>query len=52
MKEEFGKWLMDVAKYVITAVVITGLFSEVTDIQTIVILGVGISLPILLIGTN
>jgi signal transduction histidine kinase len=50
MKEEIGKWLMDIAKYVATAIVITGIFSDVTDIRAIVTLGVIICLPVLVIG--
>lgn len=29
MKKEFGKWLMDIAKYITTAVVLTSIFGEV-----------------------
>lgn len=28
MRKEFGKWLMDIAKYIITAVVISSVFGE------------------------
>ena len=28
MKKELGKWLMDIAKYITTAVVLTSIFSE------------------------
>ena len=28
MKKEFGKWILDVAKYVTTAVIISNLFSD------------------------
>ena len=31
MKKEFGKWLMDIAKYVTTAVLLSSWFSEVND---------------------
>ena len=31
MKKEFGKWLMDIAKYITTAVVLTSLFSDITE---------------------
>jgi hypothetical protein len=30
-KEEFGKWVMDVAKYVATAVILTSIFSDITQ---------------------
>ena len=29
MKKEFGKWLMDIAKYITTAVILTSIFGEV-----------------------
>ena len=29
MKKELGKWLMDIAKYITTAVVLTSIFGEV-----------------------
>ncbi len=36
LKQEFGKWFLDVAKYVLTAMLLTSLFSELT--QPIVVL--------------
>lgn len=29
MKKEFGKWLMDIAKYITTAVILASIFGEV-----------------------
>lgn len=29
MKKEFGKWLMDIAKYITTAVILTSIFGDV-----------------------
>lgn len=29
MKKELGKWLMDIAKYITTAVILTSIFGEV-----------------------
>lgn len=29
MKKELGKWLMDIAKYITTAVILTSVFGEV-----------------------
>ena len=31
MKKEFGKWLMDIAKYVTTAVLLSSWFGEVSN---------------------
>lgn len=47
MKKEFGKWLMDVAKYVLTAILLTTVFGGMEDKVLIFILGlciVGITL--------
>ncbi len=29
MKKELGKWLMDIAKYITTAVILTSIFGEI-----------------------
>ena len=31
MKHEFGKWLMDIAKYLVTAVLLASVFSEIEE---------------------
>ncbi len=31
MRKEFGKWLMDIAKYIATAVVLTSIFGSVGE---------------------
>ena len=31
MKKELGKWLMDIAKYITTAVVLTSIFGDVQE---------------------
>ena len=38
MKEALGKWLMDIAKYITTAVLLATIFGEVNDKPTIVVL--------------
>ncbi|WP_315367252.1 DUF6722 family protein [Prevotella koreensis] len=38
MKEALGKWLMDIAKYITTAVLLSTIFGEVNDKPTIVVL--------------
>ena len=41
MKKELGKWLMDVAKYLLTAVVVASLVSDLTEVKWLVyVLGV------------
>jgi len=36
---EFGKWLMDIAKYLATAVLISALFRDIHEISVIVMIG-------------
>ena len=31
MKKEFGKWLMDIAKYMVTALLLSTIFAEMND---------------------
>ncbi len=40
MKEEFGKWLMDIAKYITTAVVLTSIFGEFEQKWIVYVFGV------------
>ena len=48
MKKELGKWILDVAKYVATAVIISNLFSDMQG-NTFLIIG-GICVVAMLIG--
>ena len=38
MKKEFGKWLMDIAKYIATAVILTSVFGDMQEERLIYIL--------------
>ena len=49
MRKEFGKWLMDIAKYIATAVVLSSVFGE-ADTWVIYIAGAVSVLAILIIG--
>jgi hypothetical protein len=31
MRKEFGKWLMDIAKYIATAVILTSVFGDIEN---------------------
>ena len=31
MKKELGKWMMDIAKYIVTAVLLATVFSDITE---------------------
>jgi hypothetical protein len=35
MKKEFGKWLMDIAKYVVTVVILSSVFGTVEKVWVI-----------------
>ena len=40
MKKEFGKWLLDVAKYVATVVILSTIFSDIQEKSSIYIVGI------------
>jgi len=50
MKKELGKWLMDIAKYLATAVVISTVFSDFQEKSVVLIIGATTVLSLLLIG--
>ena len=40
MKKELGKWLMDIAKYITTAIILSSVFSDVQEKSIIFIVGI------------
>lgn len=50
MKTEFGKWLMDIAKYMVTALLLTTIFADMDEpiilysvfVLTPIVLGLGL----------
>ena len=40
MQKEFGKWLMDVAKYVATAVILSTIFRDMQEKSVFFVLGI------------
>ncbi|MBR5541760.1 MAG: hypothetical protein IKU64_05320 [Bacteroides sp.] len=50
MRKEFGKWLMDIAKYITTAVILTSIFGEI-DQKWIIYVG-GIISILLTLGVG
>jgi len=48
MKKEFGKWIMDIAKYLATAVLISAIFRDIQDKSSILVIG-GVSVALLLL---
>ena len=49
MKREFGKWLLDIAKYMVTALLLATIFKDMYD-PIIIYMVVLLSLVILLLG--
>ena len=49
MRKELGKWLMDIAKYITTAVVLTSIFGDVQE-QWIIYLGGSFAIVITLLA--
>lgn len=43
MKKELGKWLMDIAKYITTAVILTSIFGDIEE-RWIIYVGGSISI--------
>ena len=43
MKKEFGKWLMDIAKYIVTAIILSSFFSGINEQRWIYIVAVVIA---------
>jgi uncharacterized membrane protein len=48
MRKEFGKWLMDISKYIVTAVILSSFFKGVEE-ETVVYVG-GIIAVIITVG--
>ena len=40
MKKELGKWFLDIAKYIITAVVLATIFNQIDNVQVTAAIGV------------
>jgi hypothetical protein len=49
MKREFGKWLLDIAKYMVTALLLATIFKDMYD-PIIIYMVVLLSLVILILG--
>ena len=49
MRKELGKWLMDIAKYITTAVVLTSIFGDVQE-KWIIYLGGSLAIVITLLA--
>ena len=44
MGKEFGKWLMDVAKYILTAIILSSVFKKFDSIWIYVIAGAAVAI--------
>lgn len=47
MRKEFGKWLMDIAKYITTAVILSSVFGQVDTPWVVYLIG-GLSVTVTL----
>jgi archaellum biogenesis protein FlaJ (TadC family) len=43
MKKEFGKWLMDIAKYIVTAIILSSFFSGMNEQRWIYVVAIVIA---------
>jgi len=50
VRKELGKWIMDIAKYLATAVLISSLFRDIHEKSTIIMFGVPSFMFILGVG--
>ena len=50
MKEKFGDWLMDIAKYIVTVVLLTSFFDEVHEGKSVYVSGGIISIVLVIWG--
>lgn len=50
MRKELGKWLLDIAKYIVTAVILTTVFEDLNASWAVYILGLTSVVITLLIG--
>ena len=50
MRKEFGKWLMDVAKYMVTAILLSSTFSEVHEQSFVYAICFFVMICLLLLG--
>ena len=47
MKKEFGKWLMDIAKYMVTALLLSTIFADMAEP---IIIYMGVMLSVIVLG--
>lgn len=50
MKNELGKWLMDISKYIITAVIISALLGNIEDTATMILFSAIVAVTTLATG--
>ena len=48
MQKKFGDWLLDIAKYMATAILLTSIFSDMQNIWTYVIVAITVVVTLLL----
>jgi len=50
VSKEIGKWLMDIAKYIATAVLVAGFFGNIGETWQIFVVGAGLTALFLVFG--
>ncbi len=48
MRKKFGDWLLDIAKYMATAILLTSIFSDMQNIWTYIIVAITVVATLLL----
>jgi len=51
LKKEFGKWLMDIAKYMVTALLISSVFSDMNE-PNMFFVALFLSISVLVLGLS
>ena len=46
MRKEFGKWLLDIAKYMVTAILLSSVFSDVQSVWMYIAVCAGVLLTL------
>lgn len=50
MKEKFGQWWLDVAKYIFTGVILSSIFGDIVERRYLYLIGISMVIFSLLIG--
>ncbi|HIR73218.1 MAG TPA: hypothetical protein IAB96_06785 [Candidatus Coprenecus pullicola] len=48
MRKKFGDWLLDIAKYMVTAILLTSIFSDMQNVWTYIIVAITVVATLLM----